>query len=108
MASLCAEGPCCCRADEKRKGCEDSGESEGCEAGACEVEERGHGEGIVADAAVGEEIADVRHEGDVAGGPEAVGEGEGDGEAEDSEGGVGGGDPAAGGFVFRCRCSRLG
>ena len=61
---------------------------------------RGHGEGVVADAAVGEEVADVGDEGEVAGGPEAVGEGESDGDAEDGEGGVGEGDPAAGGFVF--------
>ena len=42
---------------------------------AGEVEEVGHGEGVVADAAVGEEVADVGDEGVVAGGPEAVGEG---------------------------------
>ena len=46
------------------------------EAGTGEVEEVGHGEGVVAYAAVGEEVADVGNEGDVAGGPEAVGEGE--------------------------------
>jgi hypothetical protein len=75
------------------------GEAQGGEAGAGEVEEVRHGEGVVADAAMGEEVADVGDEREVAGGPEAVGEGDGDGEAEDGEGGVGDGDPAAGGAV---------
>ncbi len=55
--------------------CEGGGKSEGGEAGAGEVEEVRHGEGVVADAAVGEEVADVGDEREVAGGPEAVGEG---------------------------------
>ena len=67
-----------------------------------------HGEGVVADAAVGEQIADVGDEGEVAGAPEAEAEGDGDGEAEDGEGGVGDGDPAAGGLVVRCRWLRRG
>ena len=49
----------------------------------------GHGEGVVSYAAVGEEVADVGDEGEVARGPEAVGEGDGDGDADDGEGGVG-------------------
>ena len=105
---LRAQEPCCGGADEEGEGGEDGGKAQGGEAGAGEVEEGGHGEGVVADAAVGEEVADVGDEGDVAGGPEAVGEGEGDGDAEDGEGGVGDGDPAAGGLGLRSRCFRRG
>ena len=64
------------------------GQSEGGEAGAGEVEERGHRERVVAYAAMRQERADVGHERDVARGPEAVTEGGGDGEAEEGEGGM--------------------
>ncbi len=46
--------------------------------GAGEVEEVRHREGVVADVAVGEEVADVGDEGEMAGAPEAVAEGDGD------------------------------
>ena len=55
-----------------------------------EVEEVGHGEGVVADAAVREQGADVGVEGQMARGPETVAEGQRDGEAEEGEGDVGG------------------
>ena len=85
----------------KGEGGKGGGESERGEAGAGEIEEVRHGEGVVAYAAVGEEVADVGDEGEVAGGPEAKEERDGDGKADDGEGGVGDGDPAAGGAVFR-------
>ena len=60
----------------------------------------GHGEGVVAYAAMGEEVSDVGDVREVAGGPEAVGEGGCGGDSDDGEGRVGDGDPAAGGLVF--------
>ena len=77
------------RAEAEGERGERGGKAQGGEAGAGEVEECGHGEGVVADAAMGEEVADVGDEGEMAGGPEAVDEGDGDGDAEDGEGGVG-------------------
>jgi hypothetical protein len=59
-----------------------------------------HREGVVADVAVGEEVADVGNEGEMAGAPEAVGEGDGDADSDDGEGGVGEGDPTAGGVAL--------
>ena len=97
MAALRAEEPRCGRAKQKRDGGEGGGKAKSGKAGVGEIEERGHGEGVVADAAMGEEVADVGDERKMTGGPEAVCEGEGDGETEDSERGVGDGYPAAGG-----------
>ena len=64
-----------------------------------------HGEGVAADGAVGEEVADVFHEGKAARGPKAEGEGGGDGEAEGSVGDVRGEECAGGvaGFGL-CEC----
>ncbi len=53
-------------ADEEGNEGERGGKAEGGEGGAGEVEEVRHGEGVVADVAVGEEIADVGDEGEVA------------------------------------------
>ena len=92
----------------KAKAASAAGRRRAAKDGAGEVEEVRHGERVVADAAMGEEVADVGDEGEMARGPEAVGEGDGDGEADDGEGGVGEGDPAAGGFVFGVGCLRRG
>src|SRR5271156_1064583 len=100
MAALRAEEPRCGRAKSEGEHGKARGEPEGGEAWTGEVEEGGHGEGVVADTAMGEEIADVGDEGEMAGGPEAVGEGERDGDAEGGEGGVGRGDPTTCGTVF--------
>ena len=87
------------RADEEGDEGERGGEAQGGEGVAGEVEEVRHGEGVVADVAMGEEFADVGDEGEMAGGPEAVGEGCGDGEAEGGVGGEGEGEGAAEGGV---------
>ena len=108
VAAFCAQQPCDGGTDGEGDGGECGGQAQRGEAGAGEVEEVRHGEGVVADAAVGEEIADVGDEGEVAGAPEAVGEGDGGGDADDGEGGVGEGDPAAGGCVFGRSGSRRG
>src|SRR5438309_6262942 len=97
---FCAQEPGCRGADEERECRESGGEAECGEAWAGEVEEARHGEGVIADVAVGEEVAYVGDEGDVAGCTEAVSEGDDDGYAEEGEGGVGCGDPAAGDGVF--------
>ena len=91
-------------ADEEGDEGERGGEAQGGEGVAGEVEEVRHGEGVVADVAVGEELADVGDEGEVAGGPEAVGEGGGDGEAEEGVGGEGEGEGAAEGGVVGSGC----
>ena len=49
---------------------------------------------------MGEDVADVGDEGEVAGAPEAEEEGEGDRQADDGEGGVGSDDGAAEGWVL--------
>ena len=73
------------RADGEGERGERGGEPKGGEGWAGEVEEVRHRERVVADAAMCEERTDVRNEGEMAGGPEAVGERGGDGEAEDGE-----------------------
>ena len=100
MAALRAQCPCDSGTDGE--GCQGKqcGQTQRGEAGAGEVEERGHGEGVVADAAMGEEVVNVGERGEVARGPEAEGQGCGDGDAEERESGVGEGDPAVGGFGF--------
>ena len=65
-SSLAAEGPGDGGADGEGGEGERGGKTEGGEAGAGEVEERGHGEGVVADAAMGEEVSDVWDEGEMA------------------------------------------
>ena len=59
------------------------GKAQSGEAGTGEVEEVRHGEGVVAYVAMGEEVADVGDVREVAGAPEAVGEGDGCGEADE-------------------------
>ena len=66
MTLLYAQEPCGGRTDGEGDGCEGGGEPECSEAGAGEVEEVRHGEGVVAYAAMGEEITDVGDEGEVA------------------------------------------
>ena len=100
VAALGAQEPGDCRPDAEGGKGEERRETQRGEAGAGEVEERGHGKGIVADAAMGEEIVDVGERGEVARGPQAEGQGRGDGDAEDGERGVGEGEPAAGGSRF--------
>jgi len=99
MAALRAEEPRYCWAKAECECCESGGKAERGEAGAGEVEETGHGEGVVADAAAGEEIADVGHEGEVTRCPETVGECDSDGDAQDGEDGVCSGDQTARGWV---------
>ena len=92
MTALGAEEPRYCRTEAECQSCERGGKAQSGEAGAGEVEEARHGEGVVADAAVGEEVSDVGHEGEVARCPETVGECDCDGDAEDGEDGVSRGD----------------
>ena len=101
VAALHAKSPGDGWAEAKSQEGEDGGEAEGGEGLAGQVEQMRGGEGVVADGAVGEEVADVWNEGEVAGVPEAVGQGGGDQCSENGEGGVGEADVAAAGFVDR-------
>jgi hypothetical protein len=69
MLMVAAKHPSDSRAEEEGDGGERGGESERGEGGAGEVEEVRHRKGVVADGAVGEEGADVGHEGEGAGFP---------------------------------------
>ena len=99
VPALRAEKPSDGRAGKESYGGKRGWETQCREAGTGEVEDAGHGEGVVAYAPVGEDIADVGNEGQVAGAPEAVDQRDGNGHAEDGEGGVGDGDPASRGGV---------
>ena len=92
MSALGAEEPRDRWTEAECQRCKRGGKTESGEAGAGEVEEAGHREGVVADAAVGEKVADVRHEGEVARCPEAVGECDCDRNAQDGEDAVSSGD----------------
>ncbi len=63
VAALLAEQPGDGRAEGEGEGGEGGGQAQGGEGGAGEVEEVRHGEGVVADAAMGEEVADVGDKG---------------------------------------------
>ncbi len=77
MAAFGAEEPCDGGADGEGQCGEGGGKAEGGEAmEPVRSKKCGHGEGVVAYAAVGEEVSDVGDEGEMAGGPEAVGEGD--------------------------------
>src|SRR3982751_3172437 len=85
-----------CEGDRRNRG----GETQGGEAGSGEIEEVGHGEGIVAYAAVGEEFADIRDEGEFAGAPEAVAQCRCGGDTDHGVSDVRERDPASGEKVF--------
>ena len=74
MAALCAQQPRDGRAEAKAMAASAAGRRSAAKLGIGEVEEVRHGEGVVADVAMGEEVADVGDEGEVARAPEAVGE----------------------------------
>ena len=69
VLALAAQHPAHGRAEQQGDGGQPGGEAERGEGGAGEVEEVRHREGVVADGAVGEEGADVGHEGEGAGVP---------------------------------------
>src|SRR5665213_3393313 len=87
------------REGEESKAC---GESQRSEGRAGEVEEVGHGERVVAHAAVGEQVADIWNESKRAGAPQAVSKRGGNGEADDGVGDVSG-EEGLQGPVFRVR-----
>ena len=96
MPTFEAQKPPYSRTNEQSDGGEGRGKAQGGERCAGEIEEVGHGEGVVAYAAVGEQGANVVHEWQVARVPESPGEGCGDEDANDGEDSLRTGEPPGG------------